>query len=90
MLGRTDKTWSIIVVHQELDNVEQAFTKAKSNIENGTLETALQEIETTIYFVEHVKDRERLCLKKFQKHFIFFEIYDKIVQKEKRSNVWKI
>ena len=42
MLGRTDKTWSIIVVHQELDNVEQAFTKAKSNIENGTLETALQ------------------------------------------------
>ena len=63
MLGRTDKTWSIIVVHQELDNVEQALTKAKSNIENGTLETALQEIETTIYFVEHVKDRERLCLK---------------------------
>lgn len=51
------------MVHQELDNIEQAFTKAKSDIEQGFLESALQEIETTIYFVEHVKDREKFSLK---------------------------
>lgn len=58
-----NETWSIIAVHQELDNIEQAFTKAKSNINDGNLETALQEIETTIFFVEHVNEREKLNLK---------------------------
>lgn len=58
-----NKVWSTIVVHQELDNVEQALIKAKSNIENGELEDALQEIETSKFFLEHIKDREKLCLK---------------------------
>lgn len=58
-----NKTWSIIVVHQELDNIEQALTKAKSSINDGKLEDALQEIETSIFFVEHVKEREKLSLK---------------------------
>ena len=58
-----NKAWSIIVVHQELDNIEQALTKAKSSINDGKLEDALQEIETSIFFVEHVKEREKLSLK---------------------------
>lgn len=58
-----NKIWSTIVVHQELDNIEQAIIKAKSSIEEGELPDALQEIETTIFFVEHVKQREKLSLK---------------------------
>lgn len=58
-----NKAWSIIVVHQELDNIEQALTKANSSINDGKLEDALQEIETSIFFVEHVKEREKLSLK---------------------------
>lgn len=56
-------TWSIIIVHQEIDNLEQAFTKAKSSIENGDLDEAIPEIEEAIFFTNHVRDRERLTLK---------------------------
>lgn len=57
------KTWSTIVVHQEIDNIEQALKKSKSNIAEGDLGNALEEIETTIFFVEHIKEREKLSLK---------------------------
>ena len=46
-----NKTWAEIVVHQELDNIHQSLTKAKSNIEEGGLEDAIQEIETALFFV---------------------------------------
>ena len=57
------EVWSVIVVHQEIDNIENALVKSKSNIENGELEDALQEIETAIFFINHVKEREKVCLK---------------------------
>ena len=59
----TSKICSIIVVHQEIDNIEQALTRGKSSINYGILEDALQEIETAIFFSEHVKEREKLSLK---------------------------
>lgn len=60
---KTSNIWSMIAVHQEIDNIEQALTKAKSNVDEGNLEDALEEIETAIFFVEHVKEREKLSLK---------------------------
>lgn len=57
------KIWSIIILHQEIDNLEQAFTRAKSSIENGDLDEAIPEIEEAIFFTNHVRDRERLTLK---------------------------
>ena len=59
----TNDIWSIISIHQELDNIEQALIKTKSNINDGDLEDALQEIETAKFFIEHVKDREEFNLK---------------------------
>ena len=53
------KIWSIIILHQEIDNLEQAFTRAKASIEND----AIPEIEEAIFFTNHVCDRERLSLK---------------------------
>ena len=61
--NKTHEIWASIVMHQELDNIEQALIRAKSNIEHGKLTDALEEIETTIFFVEHVKEREKLSLK---------------------------
>lgn len=55
--------WSIIVIHQEIDNVEGAIIKAKACIENGELEDAIQEIELANFFVNHVKEREEVSLK---------------------------
>ena len=37
----TSKICSIIVVHQEIDNIEQALTRGKSSINYGILEDAL-------------------------------------------------
>lgn len=60
---KKNKIWSMVVFHQELDNIEQALERAESSIENGNLEDALQEIETANFFVKHVKEREKLSLK---------------------------
>ena len=55
--------WAVIVMHQEIDNIEQALIKTKSIINDGNIEDAIPEIETAIFFVEHVKQREKLMLK---------------------------
>lgn len=60
---KNSNIWSIIVVHQEIDNIEQALVKIKSNIENGELEDAIPEIETAIFLAEHIKEREELKFK---------------------------
>lgn len=60
---KISNVWSIIIVHQEIDNIEQALIRAKSNIEEGELEDALPEIETAIFFAEHINEREQLKLK---------------------------
>lgn len=55
--------WSTIVMHQELDNIAQPLARARLNINDGNLEDALQEIETTIFYLNHVKEREKFNLK---------------------------
>lgn len=60
--ARVHKVWSIIVIHQELDNIEQALVKSKSSINDGSLEDALEEVETAMFFISHVKEREKVTL----------------------------
>ena len=60
---KTSDIWGVIVVHQEIDNIENALVKSKANIENGELEDALQEIETAKFFINHVKEREKISWK---------------------------
>lgn len=61
--NKKNQIWSTIVMHQELDNIEQPLTRAKLNIEEGELEDGLQEIETVMFFINHVKQREKLSWK---------------------------
>lgn len=60
---KINKIWSTVIVHQEIDNIEQAIIRAESNIHNGELDDAIPEIETAIFFVKHVNERENLKLK---------------------------
>ena len=60
---KISKIWSTVVVHQEIDNIEQALIRAKANINDGELEDAIPEIETAIFFAEHINEREQLKLK---------------------------
>ena len=57
------KIWSTVIVHQEVDNIEQAIIRAKSYINDGKLEDAIPEIETAIFFAEHINQREQFKLK---------------------------
>ena len=60
---KLSKIWSTVIVHQEIDNIEQAIIRAKSYINDGKLEDAIPEIETAIFFAEHINEREKLKLK---------------------------
>lgn len=55
--------WSIVIMHQEIDNIEQTLVRAKSNIYDGKLEDAISEVETAIFFANHINEREQLKLK---------------------------
>lgn len=55
--------WSVIIVHQEIDNIEQAMVRARIDINKGNIEDAIPEIETAIFFAEHINEREKLKLK---------------------------
>lgn len=61
--NKTNKTWSVIVVHEELDSIEEALVKAKSSLTEGEIEDGLEEIETALFFIEHVREREKVLIK---------------------------
>lgn len=55
--------WSTVIVHQELDNIQQALVRAKIDISEGNIEDSIPEIETAIFYAEHIKEREQLKIK---------------------------
>ena len=57
------KIWSTVIMHQEIDNIQQALVRAKIDIGEGNIEDAIPEIETAIFFAEHINEREQLKLK---------------------------
>ena len=59
----TSKIWSMAIMHQEIDNIQEALVRAKADINEGEIEDAIPEIETAIFFAEHIKEREQVKLK---------------------------
>ena len=55
--------WSTVIMHQEIDNIQQALVRAKTDILEGNIEDAIPEIETAIFFAEHINEREQFKLK---------------------------
>lgn len=58
-----DKTWSVLVLHDELDTIEISITKMKAQIKGGELEESLEELETTKFLINHIMEKEKLNLK---------------------------
>ena len=52
-----------MVLHSELDLIETSFVKMKAQIEEGELNKSMEEIETGIFLVDHINEKEKLCLK---------------------------
>lgn len=60
---KTENKWAVIVLHSELDLIETSFTKMKSGIEQGELNRSLEEIETNLFLIDHIHQKEKFCLK---------------------------
>ena len=58
-----EKTWSMIVVHQELDNIEIALLSVKSTMENNQIGEALKDLDKSIFLVGHIKEKEAFKIK---------------------------
>lgn len=61
--NKTNKMISIVVMHQEINNVEEALTKARTSINYGELKDAIVELETAIFLADNIKEREKVNLK---------------------------
>lgn len=58
-----EKGWSIIVVHNELDLIQLSLTGMKSYISEGKYSESIEELEKSIFLLEHIQDKEKLDLK---------------------------
>ena len=52
-----EKKWSIIVSHQELDNIKISIIAVKSSIESGDISYSYQQCENAIFLVEHQNEK---------------------------------
>ena len=58
-----EKKWAFIVLHSELDLIETSFIKMKAQIKGGELSRSIEEIETSIFLVNHISEKEKFYLK---------------------------
>lgn len=59
----TEEKWALIVSHFELDMIETGFVRLKAQIEEEELERSVEEIDATIFLVNHISEKEKFCLK---------------------------
>lgn len=57
------RIWSMIVMHQELDNIKLSILEVNGAIEVGNIDDALEEIDKTIFLSGHIKEKEAFKLK---------------------------
>ena len=55
--------WSMLVIHEELDNIELSLLELKSCIKTKELKDGLKEIDKSIFLVGHIKEKGRLKIK---------------------------
>ena len=60
---KTDGKWAMLILHSELDLIETSLIKMKTQITENNLDIALEELETSIFLINHISEKERFCLK---------------------------
>lgn len=58
-----NKNWSMVVLHEELDMIESSLLQVKASVEVGSFEDGLQEIDKSMFFVGHIKEKEAFKIK---------------------------
>ena len=58
-----NESWSTIVLHEEIDLIETALIRMKSKIQIGNIEDSMEDIDTSIFLLKHIKEKEKTSLK---------------------------
>lgn len=57
-----EKKWSLIIMHAETDQIELALIGMDANIKEEEYEKAQEELEKSIFLLQHIKEKEALAL----------------------------
>lgn len=58
-----NERWSIIVLHDEIDLIETSLIRMKSKIKTGNLEESMEDLDSSIFLLNHIKEKEKTSLK---------------------------
>lgn len=58
-----NEKWSVIVLHDEIDLIETALIRMKSKIKTDKIEESMEDLDTSIFLVKHIKEKEKTSLK---------------------------
>lgn len=59
----TNEKWSVIVLHDEIDLIETSLIRMKSKIETDKIEESMEDLDTSIFLLKHIKEKEKTSLK---------------------------
>lgn len=58
-----NEKWSVIVLHDEIDSIETSLIRMKSKIKIGQLNESMEDLDTSIFLLKHIKEKEKTSLK---------------------------
>ena len=60
---KINEKWSVIVLHDEIDLIETSLIRMKSKIKTGDIEGSVEDLDTSIFLVKHIREKEKTSLK---------------------------
>lgn len=58
-----NEKWSVVVLHNEIDLIETSLIRMKSKIKIGEVEESMEDLDTSIFLLKHIKEKEKTSLK---------------------------
>ena len=58
-----NEKWSVVVLHDEIDLIETSLIRMKSKIKTGSLNESMEDLDTSIFLLKHIKEKEKTSLK---------------------------
>lgn len=59
----TNEKWSMLIVHDEIDLIENALISMKAKIKTGNLDESMEDLDTSIFLLKHITEKEKTSLK---------------------------
>ena len=57
------ESYGTVILHEEIDSIETAFIRIKGKIEEGIPNESIEDIDTAIFLLNHIKEKEKTSLK---------------------------